>query len=132
MEEAREVLRSMLLGLLFFDLTAALICVWTVPDSTCIVNGILFGCAWGVALGLHLFRSIDRALDMDENSAVRYMRSRSILRSFGMLAALVIAALLPRFFSIWGTVIGILGLKVGAYLQPLLQDVIGFLSERGR
>ncbi len=84
--------------------------------------GILaaFVCTW------HMYRSLDRALDYDEATAQKRIYSSYLVRYFALAAFLAVVCMtgladpIPVF-------LGILTLKLGAYLQPLLHKLFNKL-----
>jgi hypothetical protein len=77
--------------------------------------GILaaFVCTW------HMYRSLDRALDFDESTAQKRIYSSYLVRYFTLAVFLALVCLTDLADPI-PVFLGILTLKLGAYLQPFL------------
>lgn len=91
--------------------------------------GVLLGAATAELMLWHLYVSLDRALDMDADSANKYMKKRTTLRMLMAGAALAVGAFFPAVFHVFGVFIGVLCLKFTAYLQPLTHKAIQLLSK---
>ena len=72
-----------------------------------------FVCTW------HMYRSLDRALDYDEATAQKRIYSSYLVRYFALAAFLAVVCM-SRLADPIPVFLGILTLKLGAYLQPLL------------
>lgn len=84
--------------------------------------GFWIGIAVAVGLSVHMYRSIDRALDMYAEDAEKYMRKAYLLRT----AAILLAAGAVTYFDIGYVMayfLGVLCLKFGAFLQPLIRMI---------
>ncbi len=84
------------------------------------VTGLIAGLALAVFYIINLCRSIEGALDFDEKGAVSYTRKKYLIRY--LVVCVVYAAVA---WSGIGNVItcfaGIMGIKIGAYLQPFVR-----------
>ncbi|MDE6874698.1 MAG: ATP synthase subunit I [Lachnospiraceae bacterium] len=129
-QNAAETVRDMAVGLAFLGLVfAAVGCIFSGKDWYRWVLGVLLGT---VAAGLmlrHLYAAVDRALDMDEEHATKYMKKSATLRILMAGAALSLGAFFPGVFHVFGVFMGVLCLKFAAYLQPLTHKVLKFLSK---
>ncbi len=130
--QIKETVRDMVTGILFFSFIFGA------------VGGIIAGEAWyrwvlGVILGTgtaglmlwHMYVTIDRALDMDEESANKYMKKSAIKRLIMAVAAFAVGGLIPGVFHVLGVLAGVFSLKFSAYLQPLTHKIIKLLSKGG-
>lgn len=80
------------------------------------------GIAVGIGLAVHMYVSIDRALDMTPEDAEKYMRKAYLLRT---LIIFFVAGIVGyfKFGYIMAFFIGVLCLKFGAFLQPLMHKI---------
>ncbi|MCR4655673.1 MAG: hypothetical protein K5770_05520 [Lachnospiraceae bacterium] len=87
------------------------------------VIGLIAGLALAVFYIINLYRSIEGALDFDEKGAVAYTRKKYLIRY--LVVCIVYAAVA---WTGIGNVItcfaGIIGIKIGAYLQPFVRRYI--------
>lgn len=79
--------------------------------------GLILGCFTAAFLAWNMFVSIDQALDMSEHDAIKYTKRKSILRALVMLVVAFVG-MRVLWISFPGVIIGILGLKISAFLQP--------------
>ena len=76
----------------------------------------------GIGLAVHMYRSIDCALDMLSEDAEKYMRRAYLQRMvFIFIAAGIVGYF--KFGYIMAFFLGVLCLKFGAYLQPLMHKI---------
>lgn len=118
-----EILRDLIFGIGLYFVVISLIGLAVVEDKAGYIMGAFFGSAWAVGMAVHMYLSLDKGLDMDPDSAQKYIFSRSMLRLFMMLVAVFLGALIPGL-SFIGVVLGLLGLKVSALMQPLVSAYI--------
>ncbi|MCC8137254.1 MAG: ATP synthase subunit I [Clostridiales bacterium] len=85
--------------------------------------GLWIGVAAAVALALHMYRSIDRALEMEQEEAERYMHRVYLIRA---AVIVVMAALLwyTKAGSVMASFLGIFCLISGTWLQPLVHKIM--------
>lgn len=81
--------------------------------------GMLLGVFVAIVMTVSMYRSLDKSLEMDTEKAVGYMKRSVILRVLFLIGAIAIAIIASKYISIIGVIIGILCLKLSAYLQPL-------------
>ncbi len=84
--------------------------------------GLWIGIATAVFLAGHMYRSIDRALDMAPSDAEGYMRKAYLFRTVIILAAAGVVTWLKLGY-VMAAFLGMLCLKFGAFLQPLMHKV---------
>ncbi len=81
--------------------------------------GLWIGVATALVLAVHLYRSIDRALDMPPGDAEKYMRKAYMTRT----VVILLVAGVTCYFKIgyvMAVFLGMLCLKFGAFLEPLM------------
>lgn len=84
--------------------------------------GMWLGIATAVGLSVHMYRSIDSALNMQAGDAEKYMRKAYLIRT----AAIFILAAVVTYFKlgyVMAYFLGVLCLKFGAFLQPLIHKI---------
>ncbi len=91
-------------------------------------TGLWIGIAVAVALAAHMYHSIDRALDMQPKDAEGYMRRAYLLRTVIILLAAAAVHYLKLGY-VMAYFVGVLCLKFGAFLQPLVHK---FLEKSGK
>lgn len=123
MKEEKQTLLEMICGIvvssIFFIAIGAIIFR---PISNFIL-GVLLGTAIAILVLVQLYYSLNKTLEMDSRHAERVGGRHAILRIFIMGLALVIGILLSDIFNVIGILLGILGLKFSAYLQPAIHKI---------
>lgn len=87
-------------------------------------TGLWIGIAVAIGLAAHMYRSIDRALDMQPKDAEGYMRRAYLLRTVIILLAAAAVHYLKLGY-VMAYFVGVLCLKFGAFLQPLMHKFLG-------
>lgn len=121
-----EALPSLVAGIIGYGVVVQLAGVWFVSDKLGYSIGLWYGIAIAVGLAINIATVIFDSVVMGESKqASRIVIAKSVLR----YVVVVILFLLLGYFR-FGNLItafaGVLGLKVSAYLQPL----IGKISDR--
>lgn len=84
--------------------------------------GLWLGILTAVGLAVHMYRSIDRALDMAAGDAEGHMRRAYLVRTAAILAVAMLVYLLNLGY-VMAVFLGMLCLKFGAFLQPLMHKI---------
>ncbi len=95
--------------------------------------GLLTGCVTAAFLAWHMYDSLDTALDLGEEHAVKHTKKNSAIRLLVMLVV-ALAGMKFSLLSFPGIFIGILGLKISAFFQPYTNSHITkkILKKKGR
>ncbi len=93
--------------------------------------GLIVGSITTVYLVYHMYESIDAGLSMDAEAAAGYMRNRSIVRWLIRVAVAVASVYIPHV-SVVGVMLGMIGLKFSAYLQPVIHRLTMRSENRGQ
>ena len=118
-----ETLLELILGILLWGVLWQAGGIWFVADKA--------GCSLGLWLGIitaglcaaHMYRSLDRALDLSEKDAQRYVMSRNMMR-YGLIMAVLLVLMITEAGNPLCCFLGVMGLKAAAYLQPFLHKVL--------
>lgn len=132
LKEAKETLKELIIGILLY---AVILCIGILvlfQGKYSIVFGIGLGAAGAVIVAVHMFWSLNKSLDLGENGAVKRERFMVILRMVIMGLVASAGIIFPQWFHILGIFVGLLGLKVSAYLQPVLHNYILKPKEKGK
>ena len=131
LKEAKETLKELIIGIVIY---AIILCIGSMVlfrRQYSIVCGIGLGAAGAIMVAMHMFWSLNKSLDLGENGAVKRERFMVVLRMviMGLIAA--IGIIFSQKFHVWGIFVGLLSLKISAYLQPLLHNYILKPKEKG-
>lgn len=125
-EETKQQVLEMCVGIALHNLVLAGICLIGFRGLP-VFLGIASGALAAVILLVSMAHSTELCVELaDEDAAKKKMTVHSMMRSFGII---VTVALLWKFtnFNILTFILGILGLKTGAYLYPVIHK---FFKER--
>ena len=118
-----ETLSELLLGIVLWGIFWQAAGVWFVPDKLSCSVGLWCGVASALLCAAHIYRSLDKALDLQEKDAQKYMMSRSMMR-YGFIIVVLLLLIATGAGNPLCCFLGIMGLKIAAYLQPLLHRVV--------
>ena len=124
MKNMNETLKDLIIGIVLSILIVCIIGAIVSNNRLSFILGDILGSIIAILLAIHLNATISRALAMNEEGAAKYTKKMSFLRLIIMGCAVVVALTLPEVFNLIGTLLGILGLKISAYLQPLTNRYI--------
>lgn len=126
MKKLNPTLVELWTGSVIFTILALLVGIWFVQNKLAYALGLLVGTLTTMYLSWHMARSIDKMIDKAEQGfdGSAGMRVSSLLR-YGLVVLVLIAS---AFVSDWvnpiSVFIGIMGLKVAAYLQPFTHKIV--------
>ena len=114
---ANETLLEMILGILLFGGLIWFAGIWFVSQRLLFTTGLWLGIVIAVLAGWHMARTLDKGMELGA-AATKYLITQNMLRyliiviAYGVICITQIGNPIAAF-------IGIMGLKAGAYLQPL-------------
>ncbi|MEE1248013.1 MAG: hypothetical protein UHU19_02075 [Lachnospiraceae bacterium] len=119
LKRINDALPGLVMGILFYGVIVEVIGVWFVSDKWMFTSGLLIGLAVAVAMAIHIATTLWDAVDIADAEHAKKIIAKSILRYVLVILAflLVIVFHLGNMISMF---IGVMGLKVSAYLQPYL------------
>lgn len=123
MAEEKLTFFEMVAGIAIYIFFVSVITGIVITDKS-IARGVGFGGIVAVGILTQLYFSLKKALELDENHAEKYTVRHAMIRLFLMGAALFVGILLPKIFNVIGIMLGVLGLKAGAFLQPVIHKII--------
>ena len=128
MTKPNETLVELWIGSVAFACVIILASIWFVEAKVPFALGLLLGCLMSCYLAYHMARNIEKALDFEEG-ADRIMRVSALLR-YGLVVLLLVVSYYVPFLNPIATFIGLMGLKVAAYLQPFTHKIISSFGKK--
>lgn len=119
MSQVKKTVNGFLLGIGIYTGIMELIGLCFSHNKVSYTLGLLFGSVVAVLVMIHIVTTLDRALDLQEQQAVKYTRKQALLRLGMMLIALIVAISIEQLNFV-AVVIGMLGLKLGSFLAAFL------------
>lgn len=87
-----------------------------------ILIGFLVGIIYSVIMIIHMARTVETALDMGEQGALKHTRIAYIIR-IAVLLVLFILMLIINIGNLFAMLFGLLSVKLSAYAQPITHKV---------
>ena len=126
-----DALPGLVLGIVIYGIVVELVGVWFVEDKLRYSTGLLIGITVAIGLAINIAVVIRDAVEIYGADGAR---NRLIVKSVLRYLVVVVVFFVMMKFNLGnlGTAfIGVLGLKVSAYLQPFTHKVILKLQGRG-
>ena len=121
MKRLNQALPGLVLGILAYGLLVELIGVWFVDDKIRYTTGLLIGVGCAVGMAIHIAMIIEESVRIGQGHE-KYLSFKSVMRYLVLCAVMILMALF-NLGNIFTAIIGVLGLKVSAYAQPLLNKI---------
>ena len=109
------------LGILLLGAACLIIGIFLVKEPGLYAVALLLGVLLALITAYHMYRTLDRALDLGSEAAKR-VTTANLIRYFCIVAVFFLVWLIglnPLF-----TFMGLMTLKFGAYMQPLTHKVV--------
>lgn len=120
MEDSKKTLKTLLLGIMVYAIVFVIIGFFLSRNKQSYFAGLLLGIGIAAGLAVHLYKSLDYCLELDPESAEKTMRKKAVTRYLIMVIAAGTAGCFPGILNPVGLLIGLMGLKISAYLQPFI------------
>lgn len=124
MRKMNSTLKKLIIGIIIFMVLFGIIGILIVDNKVSYILGLILGTVLAILLSISMYITIDKALDLDPESAVKYSRKMSILRMVVMGMVVLIALKFPHVFNAIAVLLGILTLKLSAFVQPITNKYI--------
>lgn len=123
MEQVKKTLNGFYVGIAIYGVGVELVGLFFASDRLAYTLGIVLGILVAVFLMLHIAGTLEKALDMGEARATKYVRRQTFFRLFIMLVAMAIFLKAPRINFI-AAIIGLLGLKIGSFIAAYVLKIM--------
>ena len=126
-----DALPGLVFGIVIYGIVVELVGVWFVEDKLRYSTGLLIGIGVAIGLAINIAQVIRDAVEIYGADGAR---NRLIIKSVLRYLVVVVVFFVMMKFNLGNLVtafIGVLGLKVSAYLQPFAHKVIFKLQGRG-
>ncbi|MCM1400308.1 MAG: ATP synthase subunit I [Clostridium sp.] len=88
------------------------------------IVSLFVGCAAACFIAYNMYDVLDRALELETGKAKSFVTIRSMIRLVVCLV-LMAAGIMVDWVSFVGVTVGLLGLKVSAFLNPVVRKITG-------
>lgn len=117
-----ETLKELIAGIILFNIAAQLVGVFLPVALLPYSIGLWVGAATAAAMAIHMHHSLSEALSYTEADAIVAVRKGAMIR-YAIACVVMLVVYFTGYANGLAYVCGVLSLKAGAYLQPLLHGV---------
>ena len=128
LKKISETLKELLIGILFYGIIVEVMGICFIKDKIYFSIGIWFGILLALAAAIHMWWGIDKALDLGDGAG-KYALAQNMIR-YGVIVVAFGILCVVDFGNPIAAFVGIMGLKVGAYLQPFTHKILLKLKRR--
>lgn len=133
MREEKQTFLDLIIGIVLLSILLSIVGVILAEDKLAFFLGVIFGSFAAAGLCLHMYKTLEETLDMDEEGASKRAKSMAGVRMFLMAVTVFAAILFSETISVVGTILGILTLKFAAFIQPMLhENITKKIFDKGR
>lgn len=117
MNSADNTVKELAAGIIVYGILTQIICLVVTDNTLSVAAGLWIGIATALGMMIHMKRSIEDALDFGEEGAPKHMRKTYVIRLFVVAVVFGVTAYF-QVGNIIAALIGVMSLKISAYLQP--------------
>lgn len=121
-----RTLAELCIGLVFWGILCQITGIFFVKDKSGYSIGLWYGILTGMFAGIHMWWTLDRALGDTQAAIVKRMTRTSIIRYLIIVIAIGLI-MIVGFGNPLSAFLGLIGLKLSAYIQPLTHKLISRL-----
>lgn len=110
-------LLELCIGIILFGALCQITAVWFLADKLGYSIGLWIGILTALGCAVHMWWSIDRYLDYGEGAA--RVAARDNLIRYGIVVAVMVIVMVTGVAQPLAVFLGIMGLKVAAYIRPI-------------
>lgn len=118
MSDGKKTFQELLIGIALFAILFFIPGLFMKVDKLAYYLGLGLGILVAVLMTISMYTTIEKSLNMDQKSAMNYTKRNAIFRLLLIILVLV-AAVFINSINVFSVVLGVLSLKLSAYLQPL-------------
>ncbi len=127
LKRLNEALPLLILGIVLYAIIIESIGVWFVEDKIRYTSGLLIGCGCAIFLAINIAMVIEESVRIGEGHE-KWLAFKSVLRYF-VVVAVFFLMMGFKLGNLIPAILGVIGLKVSAYVQPLLYKFINSKDE---
>ena len=123
-EKVKQINRALLelwIGILFVGLLCQLIGMWFADSKVLYSIALWMGIVLALVTVVHMYRTLDRALDLGAGAQKAVMTANLI--RYGCIVIVFMIVLLTDVLNPLITFMGLMSVKVAAYLQPFTHKI---------
>lgn len=126
-----KTLLELSVGILFWGVVCQMAGVWAVSNKAGYSAGLWIGVCLAIASGIHMWWVLDRFLGYAGDAAVKIITRHNIIR-YMVIVIVMALVMISGFANPLSAFLGLMGLKVAAYLQPFTHKICAkFYQDHG-
>lgn len=129
-QRINDTLIELLLGICLYGLVGIILILLVISDKGRSLRGFLIGLAVSSGMVVHMYLEIEKALYMDVAGALKHTRMTTAFRMIAVAAIMIIVGLVKE--DVISAIVGLMALKVSAYIQPLTHKCFNKIKRKGR
>lgn len=114
-------------GILLWGIVCQATVVWLVSDKAGYSSGLWLGVLMALLAGIHMWWALDRSLDFAQDAAAKKLMIHSIVRYVVIVIAMALL-MISGSANPLSAFLGLMGLKVSAYIQPFTHKLSSKIS----
>lgn len=122
--KTNKTLRELMYGILFFALICEVVLLIFTKNRIYNSLGLAIGILVSLICAVHMAWGIDIAVNLDEKSSIAFTRKYTVIR-YLLMCIVLVAVGITDIASPVTLILGYMGLKMGAYLNPLIHRFTG-------
>lgn len=123
-KETKNLMLEVSAGIVFFTAAAMVVAFFIYPDGT-VFAGLLLGMIIAMAMFLSMALVLERSMKTEDPKTVQKRSVISAVIRYLLLIVILVTVIIrfSNWFNPVAVVIGVLGLKAGAFLQPAIHKI---------
>ncbi|WP_024346002.1 ATP synthase subunit I [Lacrimispora indolis] len=123
-KETKNLMLEVSAGIVFFTAAAMVVAFFIYPDRT-VFAGLLLGMIIAMAMFLSMALVLERSMKTEDPKTVQKRSVISAVIRYLLLIVILVTVIIrfSNWFNPVAVVIGVLGLKAGAFLQPAIHKI---------
>lgn len=121
--ECQKVLKEVYIGIAIYACIFMVIGVIFIRPAWIYAVALILGSIGACFQIRHIYDTLDRALELDSKNAKSFATVRSLFR-LAICMGLMIGGILINWSAFVGVAVGLMGLKVSAFLNPLVGRIL--------
>lgn len=117
-----DTLKELISGNIAFAILTEAVLLIFFPNRLYNFVGLFVGALCGIGMAIHMAYCLEISLTLDEKGATAHVRKMTVLRYVCVCLVLVLFGVF-RIGNPLTFIFGVMGLKIGAYLQPITHKV---------
>lgn len=118
MRSETKTLLWLIIGNFIYAATVSIVGAFFFSNKISFALGVFWGSIGASIYAFHLYNSLQKSLDMDEEAAAKRESGQALIRMLIMIVVVVAGLVMREWLHPCGVIVGVFAIKVSAYLQP--------------